>query len=248
MGELSELASMKLSSMKLFGATALMIVAVAGCSRERGATTPVVETTELGDLVTMDPNNILFTTPTLNDAIPPTEAGSKIGLDCIQLHEDDWRQFEFVDASLKSEIDAELADIGAIWDQNSVPLGEFGTSFREVHVRKRIPNALNISMRLAEFEALVGQRASPLTFYGYDEVLRDVHAVQIDRLVVYAAIHDDHVTTIGLDAVEQFTLPPNFLERLARFVEDRNVVLVHWRSRTLIESHNDIMAYFGARG
>jgi hypothetical protein len=196
----------------------------------------------------MDPNDILFTTPTLNDAIPATEAGSKVGSDCIQLHEDDWRQFEFVDASLKSEIDAELADIGAIWDRNSVPLGEYGTAFREVHVRKRIPNALNTSMRLAEFEALVGQKPGPLTFYGYDEVLRDVHAVQIDKLVVYAVIQDDHVTTVGLDAVEQFTLPPDLLDRLAKFVHNHNVVLVHWRSRTLIESHKDIMAYFGVRG
>lgn len=234
--------------MKLLIATTLVLVTFAGCAREADSINPEAETDEPGDIVTMDPNDILFTTPTLNDAIPATLEGSTVPQDCIQLHEDDWRQFEFVAASQRSEIDAELADIGAIWDNNSVPLGDSGTAFREVHVRKRIRDALNVSMPLAEFEALVGQKTGPMTFFGYDEVLRGVHAVKIDKLVLYAFIQDDHVTTIGLDAIEQFTLSPDFLDRLAEFVQDHNVVLVHWRSRTILETHKDIMAYFGVRG
>lgn len=75
-----------------------------------------------------------------------------------------------------------------------------------------------------------------------------MHAVKIDILVLYASIQDDNFITIGLDAIEQFTLPPEFLDRLAIFVQDHNLILVHWLSRTLFESHKDIMAYFGARG
>ena len=70
----------------------------------------------------MDPNVILFTTPTLNDAIPATLHGSTVASDCIQLHEDDWRQFEFISQSLKIDVDAELAAISAIWVNHSVPL------------------------------------------------------------------------------------------------------------------------------
>jgi hypothetical protein len=135
-----------------------------------------------------------------------------------------------------------------IWDEKSVPLGESGTAFREVHVRKRIPTPLRISMPLAEFEALLGQKTGPMTFFGYDEVLFDVRAVQIDNLLVYAVIQDGHITTIGLDAIDRFTLPSEFLGRLSKFVQEHNVMLVHWRSRTLFESHKDVMAYFGARG
>lgn len=231
--------------MKIFVATALMIVVIAGCSRERAAVNPKAETAELGDIVTMDTRDILFSTPTLNDAIPAIDAGSQVGPDCIELHEDDWRQFEFVDARLKSQIDAELADISAIWDHHSVPLGESGTAFRKVHIRKRIPNALNLSMRLADFQALIGKKTRPLTFYKYDKALHGVHAVSFDKLVIYAMIQDDHVTTIGFDAAKQFTLPRDFLDRLAQFVQDHNIVLVHWPSRTVIESRKDIMVYFG---
>jgi len=235
--------------MKLLRATTLIIAAVVGCTRENDTTiNSIAETTERGNIVTMDPNDILFTTPTLNDAIPAALARSTVSSNSVQLHEDDWRQFEFVAADLKQDINAELADISVIWDKHSVPLGESGTAFRKVHVRKRIPNGLNISMPLFEFEALVGRKTSPMTFFGYDGVLRDVHAVKIDKLVVYALIQDGKLTTVGLDAVEQFTLPRDFLDRLGEFVQEHKLVLVHWRSRTLFETQKDIMAYFGARG
>jgi hypothetical protein len=107
-----------------------------------------------GDAATMDPNKILFSTPTLNDAIPATVQGSTATADCIQLHEDDWRQFEFIPTSLKSDVDAELAHISVIWDKQSVPLGDAQTAFREVHVRKRIPQALKIPMSLAEIRSI----------------------------------------------------------------------------------------------
>lgn len=234
--------------MKLVRTTALVIVAFVGCSRENDSVHSKTATPASGEIVTMDPNEILFTTPTLNDAIPATAEGSAVASDCIRCSEDDWRQFEFVAAILKREVDAELNDIGVIWDDNSVPLGESSTAFRRIHIRKRIPNALNISMPLAAFETLVGQKTGPMTFFGYDEVLRDVHAVKIDKLAVYALIQDDTVTTIGLNAVDQVTLPPEFLARLSKFVQDHRLMLVHWPSRTLFDSHQDVMAYFGVGG
>jgi hypothetical protein len=234
--------------MKFLPTTTLLAVALAGCSRPNDSVNSKAATSQPGVIVTMDPNDILFTTPTLNDAIPATREGSTVASNCIQLHEDDWRQFEFVAANMKPAIDAELTDIGAIWDKESVPLSGSGTAFRKVHVRKRIPNPLSISMSLDEFEALVGQKTGPMTFFGYDGVLRDVHAVNIDKLVVYAVIRDGNVTTIGLDAVDRLKLPAEFLDRLSKFVQDQNVMLVHWRSRTLIGTHKEIMTFFGARG
>ncbi len=75
------------SLMKPFTATTLVIaIAVAGCNRNEA--TPTAANT--GNAVTMDPNEILFTTPTLNDAIPATLQGSTAPSDCIQLHE--WRR------------------------------------------------------------------------------------------------------------------------------------------------------------
>ena len=70
-------------------ATALLaVVCVAGCTRDdtiRSSDKPIKDQ---GDVVTMDPSEILFSTPTLNDAIPATLQGSTVSADCIQLHEE----------------------------------------------------------------------------------------------------------------------------------------------------------------
>lgn len=232
--------------MKFFTAVTLVIaICVIGCNRKDTTPTSTTEITDSGDTVTMDPNKILFSTPTLNDAIPATLQGSTVPPDCIQLHEDDWRQFEFVPRNRKSDVDAELADISAIWNNHSVPLGDSGKAFHELHIRKRIPIALDIPMSLSEFEAFLGQSTKPMTFFDYGEVLRDVRAVAIDKLVVYAQVQDDTITAIGFDAVDKFTLPPEFAKRLSEFVRTHDLMLVHWRSRTLFESHREVMDYFG---
>jgi hypothetical protein len=235
--------------MRFFIATTLAIgIGVVGCNGNVPAPVSDAAITDTDAITTMDPTDILFTTPTLNDAIPATIQGSTVSPDCIQLYEDDWRQFEFIPRSLKPDVDAELADISAVWDGHSVSLGDAGTAFNQVHVRKRIPNVLAIPMPLAEFESFIGQKAKPMTFFGYSEVLRDVHAVAIDKLIVYAEIQGDTITTFGVDAVDQFTLPPEFAKRLSDFVRTHDLMLVHWRSRTLLESNQDVMRYFGING
>lgn len=194
----------------------------------------------------VDPNDILFSTPTLNDALPSAQQQSIVLPETLQMHEDNWRQFEFVSAEHKAAVYAELADIDTVWEQSSVPLGESGAAFRRVHVRKRVRRPLNLPMTKDEFEALVGVNAQTLTFYGYDEVLRDVHAAKIDNLTIYARIQDDAATTIGFDVRERFRAPRDFLQRLSQFVESHELMLVHWPSRTLFETRSEILSYFGA--
>src|SRR5688572_21762880 len=47
----------------------------------------------------MDPNEILYSLPTLSDAIPETDPGSRAsGRRVLRLHEDDWRQIELISA------------------------------------------------------------------------------------------------------------------------------------------------------
>lgn len=87
-----------------------------------------------------------------------------------------------------------------------------------------------------------------MTFFGYGEVLRDVHAAEIDKLVVYAEIHNGTITALGFDATARFTLPTEFAKRLSEFVRTHDLMLVHWRSRTLFESTENVMGYFEIRG
>ena len=199
-------------------------------------------------MTTVDPQDILFTTPTLNDAVPASVSSSVSRDSWHQMHEDDWRQFEFVSASHRGEMASELEAIDRIWKEQSVPLGEQGTAFRSIHVRKGITRPLDIPMSVSEFEGLLGGRAYPMTFIGGDKVLQDVHAIGLTNVIIYAVIESDRMTTLGIEAVDRFAMTGDTADRLERFLVQHDLRLVHWRSRTLFETPQSAMEYLRGKG
>jgi len=196
----------------------------------------------------VDPRKLLFSMPTLNNSIPDALGPSAAGPDCYRMDEDDWRQFEFVSGALKAELDAELADIDTIWREQSVPLGDDMTAFHSIHVRERIPEPLNIPMRLAAFQSLFGEQASPLTIAGYDKVLRDVHAIRLPDVVVYGLIYEDRLRTLGLEPLARCNFTGAAADRLEQFMTEHDLRLVHWRSRTLFDTPQAAMKYLRGTG
>ena len=85
----------------------------------------------------VDPKTILFSLPTLENALPPLVPGD--AADALTLHEDDWRQVELVSSSHAIALDAELA---AIRDVKSEREHEGIPGYRRLHVRERIPHPL----------------------------------------------------------------------------------------------------------
>ena len=194
----------------------------------------------------MDPSDILFNTPTLNDALP--QVGDMVAGDkCIRMHEDDWRQFEFVSSAFAEELSAELSAIDAIWKEHSVPL-DGGHAFRSVHVRKAIPEPFNIPFAVSDLETMFGSQTEPISLLGYDSVLADVYAISLENLVVYAVISDGKMTTLGLEPLGAFTLQGDLAERFNTFLTKHDLRLVHWRSRTLFESPAHAMKYLTGNG
>jgi hypothetical protein len=198
-------------------------------------------------VTTVNPQDILFSTPTLNDAIPALVSSSVPRDRWYQMHEDDWRQFEFVSASYRAEISGELEAIDRIWKEKSVPLGDQGTAFRSVHVRKRIAKPIDLPMSVSEFEGLLGGRACPMAF-GSDKVLRDVHAVRLPNVVIYAVIEGDRIATLGIEPVDRFAITGDTADRIERLLIEHDLRLVHWRSRTQFETPQSAMEYLRGKG
>ena len=82
----------------------------------------------------LDPQQILYSLPTLENALPPLAPGDTEAAHV--LHEDDWRQRELVAARFEPEVAAELAEIRAIKAERT------GAGFKRLHVRSRIPEPL----------------------------------------------------------------------------------------------------------
>lgn len=194
-------------------------------------------------MATVNPNDVLFSTPTLNDALPVASDDPVPRVGCYEMHEDNWRQFEFVSPSFAAAIADEVAAIDRIWKEESVPLQAMGTAFRSVHVRKRIPKPLEIPMSTADFEKLLGSKVSPMTLMGYDKTLRGVHAVQLKKVIIYAAFQGEKLTTLGIEALDRFAITGGAANRLEQFIIKHDLRLVHWPSRTQFKTPEAAMMY-----
>lgn len=190
----------------------------------------------------VDPNDVLFTTPTLNNALP---ALSDVlpAADCLRMHEDDWRQFEFVGPAHDAALASELAAIDRIWRESSVPLDEGMTGFREVHVRELIETPLDIAMSRTDFETLLGASSEPLALLDYPATCRDVYAIRLANVIVYATIKSDRLITLGLETDGRVTMTGEPADRFEKLVTEHSLRLVHWRSRTLFATPAAAMKY-----
>ncbi len=204
-------------------------------------------TTAIGaPLEKIDPNQLLYTTPTINDAIPTALTETPLLPGGVATHEDNWRQFEFVSSSYKQQIEKELEHINEIWKFKSVKTGEY-TAFRNVHVRKLIPSPISIPFTQSDFSALFGQKPASFAFLGSSHAFRDVHAIQSGGVAFYAEISDGKLSTLGIDSSSAPTLTKDTISRLATFIKKNKLVLVHWPSRTLLESPGAIVAYLNGK-
>ncbi|HEY7093015.1 MAG TPA: hypothetical protein VH393_07540, partial [Ktedonobacterales bacterium] len=160
--------------------------AEAGTADEFGHTGALTLT--LSPVATMDPRKILFTLPTLDATLPPLdEHVMASGSQALELHEDDWRQIEFVSAKHAREIEAELADIKTIYQNHRVDNGSF-LGFYEIHMRKRIPAPLDPPLALDEVEATLGalmRSHDAISFEGAPGIVPASFAFQIGDLIVY---------------------------------------------------------------
>jgi hypothetical protein len=87
----------------------------------------------------VDPGEILYTLPTISEDLPLMAPGStKLKKSVLEMHEDDWRQVECVHRTFRPELKEQLRAIARIYDEQREPMG----AFREIHVRKLIPQPL----------------------------------------------------------------------------------------------------------
>jgi hypothetical protein len=100
----------------------------------------------LSEIMHSPPGEILFSLPTISDDCGQATGNVLPHDGHFQIHEDDWRQVEFVAESFREAVAQELNDICAIHNQERV-----GLAFRRIHIRRRIPQPLSgVSLRMEE--------------------------------------------------------------------------------------------------
>lgn len=184
-----------------------------------------VELHSLKSATTVDLQDILFSLPTLNDALPECDGANADGSE-LEMHEDDWRQTEWVDRRFADLIDRELASVRSIHEHNR---GPEGMGFRKVHTRSLIAEPLDISsstMQSVLNAVAPGGRAVNLRLQGHPRCIRHGFAIRIsDSIWLYGCTSEGGVRLLGLSGSGD-----------ARTVAERvgsvlpSVRLIHWPS------------------
>jgi hypothetical protein len=187
---------------------------------------------------TMSPNDILFSLPTISDDMAVATGDILPSPRIFAIHEDDWRQVEFIARKYSTDIEAELADIRRIYQEQRA-----GVGFKKVHIRKRIPNPLSgVKLALRELEAVL---SPPGKFegVGFDRTRGTIpgsFAWSLDENCVIWGITDEsgHVTRLCLLG----SLGPRATQvsgQFAKLASEHQLALVDWCRLTNITSDMD---------
>ncbi len=171
---------------------------------------------------------VLYALPTINEEVPETGAVAPEN-NVFTLHEDDWRQMEFVSNSHYDTIGIELRAIVNIYQNHQKEGG-----FDKLHVRKAIQRPLGAnSITTATLEKYLppdAKTADAVVFAQDEHEIKDVFAYNISPLVLYG-----HVTKGGtMDALGmQFVdIPTNTLpfviDGIVNFMRDHDLIFVDW--------------------
>ncbi|RKH15048.1 hypothetical protein D7V97_01105 [Corallococcus sp. CA053C] len=177
----------------------------------------------------VDPKALLYSLPTIHGDLPATSEGStKQGRQVLELHEDDWRQVEFVALTLQAPVEAELEAIQRIHTGHRK-----GPGFDALHIRGGVPSPLEgVRLTLADLRGALDEAAAwqdGLSFRGVAGLVAGGFAVQLSSaLWLYGTEHAGHVTALGLHRTGASANHERVARMLAALAARYQLCLVDW--------------------
>lgn len=182
----------------------------------------------------MDPKKILFSLPSIADALP-RETGPRPAGVVFEMHCDDWRQIEMVHVDALGEVTSQIARVEAIVRDESV-----GAGFRSCHVRSAPVAPLGgVTLPL---DAL--RSAFPVIATTYEAVAFEGSAQAIDEgfafrtasgLTVYGTLREGRVTVLGLRPDREQTTTGADARSLSALRNEHGLLLVDWCARVVVQ-------------
>lgn len=145
---------------------------------------------ETAKVKSMNPNDIWFTTPTISNEFPQLSQKTKETESDIFIHEDDYRQNEFLNQSSLPKIEEEFNGIKEVWANHSKKNDEY-TLFKNCHVRKTIGSP-NLKVNFNELKALLNCNSVGQVIIN-GNVLTNGFAIKTDNTSYFGTLNDDTV-------------------------------------------------------
>lgn len=161
-------------------------------------------------------DEILFSMPTIANALPETCNTADDDDEPVELHEDMWRQNEFLSKALESQAEAELETIKTIWGKHSIK-GDNYTAFSKCHLRKIGEPELDIMMDdLAEL--IKSELPVPLKLSG--TFVKNGFALKAESGLYYGISDKGHISVLCAETDDA--------EIIRQIAERFDVMFVSW--------------------
>ncbi|HKO82372.1 MAG TPA: hypothetical protein VJU78_18310 [Chitinophagaceae bacterium] len=176
----------------------------------------------------MNPNNIWFTTPTISNEFPQTTAKTKETEFDIFIHEDDYRQNEFLNVSSLTQIQEEFNGIKEIWT-NHIKKSEEYTLFKNCHIRKTIGSP-NLTIYLNELKTLLNCNSVGQVIIN-DEVLVNGFALKTNNTTYFGTLNGEKVIELCIAQWNE-----NTTREILEVNKTFNLLFVNWYHCDLIQN------------
>lgn len=198
----------------------------------------------------VDPSTILFSLPTIvNDALPAIAPGtSKQALDVLEIHEDNWRQVEWLPSSAANRIEEELEAVREIYEHHRK-----GVGFAKCHLRTSVPTLRpDRDILLSDLEAALGRQATWLTglaYQGVAGIAADSFAVRVlSSIELFGIAPVGAIASICFANTRANNAASSDVEGLSKFAEAHDLLLVDWcRAEIVPSAAENYAAYFRRR-
>ena len=184
---------------------------------------------------TMNPNDILFTTPTLNNSLPNFKEKTD---SCAFFHEDEWRQIEFITKDQKVPIEKEIAKIKDIYDNHSHKGDEY-TAFKSVALRDLITQPL--SLDFSKLKSYLTDKPIKMQGLGLENNSGQVNGgffFAINGVNYYGVTVNNTVKTFCIYSASSNNDLKSAANNIAKLLATENLYLVDWRSMKVLDETN----------
>jgi hypothetical protein len=214
------------------GMLSALLSVFSGCDKREGRALD-------GDTKFVKADELLFSMPTICDELPPSDRDAVIPANALQMHEDYWRQVEFVESSSVPQVAKALREFVAFREAHRK-----GAGFTKTYIRKNVyPSLEKLGIKRQE----VAQEARPIVIYGALAV--DTFAI-IDGSGAYLygyALPDGTVKYMGIEPPSGKPMSESFRNHIAAIAQEHRLILIDWYKGTLVEKvTSDVLVQWAA--
>lgn len=176
----------------------------------------------------MNPNDIWFTMPTISNEFPQlTEKINETEFD-IQIHEDDYRQNEFLNLSALPIVEIENIAIKDIWENHSKKSDEY-TLFKNCHVRNKIGSP-NLKINFSKLKTILKSNSVGQVIIN-GEVLVNGFAVKTLNTTYFGTLNNDIVTELCIAEWNE-----NTTNEILEINKAYNLIFANWFHSDIIKN------------